>query len=111
MKPTSFALSCLLLLSLLLAMATVNEAIRDLPEAEGGAEEYWKKVMKNEPLPSSIKELVNDAVSSSSVDGKKKKLRFVKDFDTTTNAIIYHTTRHAAAAEKEQTAVRRDNLP
>ncbi|CAN1173126.1 hypothetical protein LINPERPRIM_LOCUS9068 [Linum perenne] len=81
---SSFTFFCLLLL----ATATVNHAIRP------AAEEYWKQVMKDEPLPNSIKELV--MVNGAGVD---KKLRFVKDFDTTTNAIIYHTTRHAAVAK------------
>ncbi|CAN7019243.1 hypothetical protein IGI04_021437 [Brassica rapa subsp. trilocularis] len=49
----------------------------------GVAEEYWKKIMKNEPLPESIKELLNNPFRT----GEE---RFVKDFKTKSIVIIYH---------------------
>ncbi|ESQ30555.1 hypothetical protein EUTSA_v10011902mg [Eutrema salsugineum] len=49
----------------------------------GVAEEYWKKVMKNEPLPEPIKELLNNPFRTA-------KERFVKNFNTKSIVIIYH---------------------
>ncbi|KAG2305030.1 hypothetical protein Bca4012_064106 [Brassica carinata] len=49
----------------------------------GVAEEYWKKIMKNEPLPEPIKELLNNPFRT----GEE---RFVKDFKTKSIVIIYH---------------------
>lgn len=57
----------------------------NLSEARSGgvAEEYWKKIMKNEPLPEPIKELLNNPFRT----GEE---RFVKDFKTKSIVIIYH---------------------
>ncbi|KAF8075648.1 hypothetical protein N665_1074s0004 [Sinapis alba] len=49
----------------------------------GVAEEYWKKIMKNEPLPEPIKELLNNPFRT----GEE---RFIKDFKTKSIVIIYH---------------------
>ncbi|CAF1929695.1 hypothetical protein Bca4012_072612 [Brassica carinata] len=49
----------------------------------GSAEEYWKKMMKDEPLPEPIKYLLNNPFRT----GQE---RFVKDFDTKSIVIIYH---------------------
>ncbi|CAH8362990.1 unnamed protein product [Eruca vesicaria subsp. sativa] len=49
----------------------------------GVAEEYWKKIMKNEPLPEPIKELLNNPFRTG-------EDRFVKDFKTKSIVIIYH---------------------
>ncbi|CAF1929693.1 unnamed protein product [Brassica oleracea var. botrytis] len=49
----------------------------------GSAEEYWKKMMKDEPLPGPIKEHLNNPFRT----GQE---RFVKDFNTKSIVIIYH---------------------
>ncbi|KAJ4850405.1 hypothetical protein Tsubulata_007062 [Turnera subulata] len=47
--------------------------------------EYWKNIMKDQPLPASIKDLfVQDPASAAT------KNHFVKNFDTWRSAIIYH---------------------
>ncbi|CAL1384980.1 unnamed protein product [Linum trigynum] len=84
-----------LLLCLLMASFRVNDAIRK----EESAEEYWKKVMKDEPLPKPIQELLaagnDDHAAAAAVDGEKKVTinRFMRNFDTQTTAIIYHATQ------------------
>ncbi|CAL1353421.1 unnamed protein product [Linum trigynum] len=92
-----------LLLCVLLVNFRGNDAIRKDPASTTTTtEEYWKKVMKDEPLPKSIKELLvfeaagdGDHAATAVVDGEKKVAinRFVKDFDTLTTAIIYHNTQ------------------
>ncbi|AEE32416.1 putative organ specific protein [Arabidopsis thaliana] len=49
----------------------------------GVAEEYWKKMMKNEPLPEPIKELLNNPFRTA-------QERFIQNFDTKSVVIIYH---------------------
>ncbi|EOA37247.1 hypothetical protein CARUB_v10010781mg [Capsella rubella] len=49
----------------------------------GVAEQYWKKMMKNEPLPEPIKELLYNPFRT--VDE-----RFIQSFDTKSVVIIYH---------------------
>ncbi|CAH2036230.1 unnamed protein product [Thlaspi arvense] len=49
----------------------------------GVAEEYWKKMMKNEPLPEPIKELLDNPFRTA-------RERFVKNFNTKSIVIIYH---------------------
>ncbi|KAG6779506.1 hypothetical protein NC652_011547 [Populus alba x Populus x berolinensis] len=49
-------------------------------------EYYWKSMMKDQPMPESIKDLfVQDPA------GAGKLNHFVKDFDTRHTAIIYHS--------------------
>ncbi|KAG5033703.1 hypothetical protein AAZX31_04G012700 [Glycine max] len=48
---------------------------------------YWKNVMKEQPMPQAIKDLVED--SQASAAGKKD--RFIRDFDVKPNVILYHT--------------------
>ncbi|KAJ0230466.1 hypothetical protein HA466_0307460 [Hirschfeldia incana] len=56
----------------------------NLSEGKSGvAEEYWMKVMKNEPLPEPIKDVLNNPFRT----GQE---RFVKDFNTKSIVIIYH---------------------
>ncbi|VVB00618.1 unnamed protein product [Arabis nemorensis] len=50
----------------------------------GVAEEYWKKMMKNEPLPEPIKELLNNPFRTA-------QEKFITNFDTKSVVIIYHT--------------------
>ncbi|KAG2314229.1 hypothetical protein Bca4012_064900 [Brassica carinata] len=49
----------------------------------GGAEEYWKKMMKSEPLPEPIQDFLNNPFRT----GQE---RFVKNFNTKSIVIIYH---------------------
>ncbi|KAL2346137.1 hypothetical protein Fmac_000137 [Flemingia macrophylla] len=49
---------------------------------------YWENMMKEQPMPEAIKDLV---------EGKN---RFVRDFDVKPNVILYHT--HAMSAKQKQ---------
>ncbi|XP_050233980.1 uncharacterized protein LOC126682372 [Mercurialis annua] len=81
MKP-NFTL--ILLLSLFL-FSSLNDA-RKLP-----AEDYWKSVMKEQPIPNAIKDLfVQDPTSDALTSIRSnKKNHFVKNFDTKSVAVIY----------------------
>ncbi|XP_065856877.1 uncharacterized protein [Euphorbia lathyris] len=73
MKPT-----LLLCFFLLFSLFFLNHA-RNVPE------DYWKRVVKNQPMPEAIKGLFvedSDAV---------KNTHFVKDFDTRSIAVIYRS--------------------
>lgn len=74
--------------------------------APAAAADYWKSMMKGEPMPGAIEEiLVHDhgaeISASKQKDEKKEKKRwdpskismahFKRDFDTTPNMIIYHS--------------------
>ncbi|XWS40331.1 hypothetical protein CRYUN_Cryun18bG0131700 [Craigia yunnanensis] len=51
--------------------------------------DYWKSVMKDQPMPEAIKGLLHeDPVSA--LDSEKKMKHFVKDFDSKKSLIIYH---------------------
>ncbi|XP_019094291.1 PREDICTED: uncharacterized protein LOC104777843 [Camelina sativa] len=52
----------------------------------GVAEEYWKKMMKNEPLPEPIKELLYNPFRTA-------EERFIQSFDTKSVVIIYHNPK------------------
>ncbi|KAL7082710.1 hypothetical protein ACP275_14G118600 [Erythranthe tilingii] len=75
MKP----LSTFFLLSLVL-FACVTEA-RPSPG------EYWKSKMNGEAMPKALTDVVSDSDAKTS--------RFVKDFNTKPNVIIYHSNYHA----------------
>ncbi|CAF2105935.1 hypothetical protein F2Q70_00038171 [Brassica cretica] len=47
------------------------------------AEDYWKKMMKSEPLPEPIKDILNNPFRT----GQE---RFAKNFNTKSVVIIYH---------------------
>ena len=52
--------------------------------------DYWKSVMKDQPMPEAIKGLLHeDPVSA--LDSEKKMKHFVKDFDSRHTHIIYHS--------------------
>ncbi|PSS26054.1 Ankyrin repeat domain-containing protein [Actinidia chinensis var. chinensis] len=55
----------------------------NLSDGRKDPEDYWKKVMKGEPMPKAIEELVH---------GGQEPLsgHFKRDFDTKRNQIIYH---------------------
>lgn len=80
-----------------------GDARKDPAEA---ADKYWKSMMKGEPMPTAIAEiLVHDHGAyqiyvSKQKDEKEKKrwdpskismAHFKRDFDTTPNALIYHS--------------------
>ncbi|KFK36021.1 hypothetical protein AALP_AA4G067600 [Arabis alpina] len=50
----------------------------------GVAEEYWKKMMNNQPLPEPIKELLYNPF-------RNAQEKFITNFDTKSIVIIYHT--------------------
>ncbi|QHN92789.1 hypothetical protein HN51_051606 [Arachis hypogaea] len=56
--------------------------------------EYWKNMMMEQPMPESIKELIEDrgGLVLSESDGGKN--RFTRDFDIKPNVILYHTATH-----------------
>jgi len=60
----------------------------DLNDARKDTGDYWKSIMKDQPIPEAIKDLFHGD-SLNPADSRKKD-RFVKDFDVTPNAIIYH---------------------
>ncbi|KAI8554286.1 hypothetical protein RHMOL_Rhmol05G0086600 [Rhododendron molle] len=101
-----------LLLSLLFLVAKSGDARKDPATAPAdylknpAAADYWKSMMKGEPMPRAIEEiLVHDHGAEISVskqkDEEKKKKRWgpskismahlKRDFDTTPNMIIYHS--------------------
>ncbi|KAE9448572.1 hypothetical protein C3L33_19515, partial [Rhododendron williamsianum] len=75
------------------------------PAAEAAAD-YWKSMMKGEPMPAAIEEiLVHDHGAEISVSKQKKEKKrwdpskismahFKRDFDTAPNMIIYHSHSH-----------------
>ncbi|KAL1209231.1 hypothetical protein V5N11_015983 [Cardamine amara subsp. amara] len=60
----------------------------NLSEARSGrvAEEYWKKMMKNEPLPEPIKEILYNPFRTA-------QEMFIKNFNTKSILIIYHNPK------------------
>ncbi|RVX12317.1 hypothetical protein CK203_010692 [Vitis vinifera] len=65
---------------------------------ESPGEYYWKGMMKDQPMPEAVKELVDDPDFSfvsqenchTSCSGARERDHFVKDFDSRPNGIIYH---------------------
>ncbi|KAA8536116.1 hypothetical protein F0562_028594 [Nyssa sinensis] len=73
----------------------------NLIDARKNPEDYWKSMMKGEPMPKSIKDLVHlDPPSLSNIEKEDHELhtasktinmnRFIKDFDIRPSVIIYH---------------------
>ncbi|XP_024959777.1 uncharacterized protein LOC112500511 [Cynara cardunculus var. scolymus] len=56
-------------------------------DARKGPEEYWRSIMKDEPMPKAIQ----DVLSEDSTDKENNRDRFTRDFDTKPNLIIYHS--------------------
>ncbi|KAK8699198.1 hypothetical protein V6N13_115292 [Hibiscus sabdariffa] len=52
--------------------------------------DYWKSVMKEQPMPEAIKGLLHED-QASAMDSGKKTNNFVKDFDSRHSFIIYHS--------------------
>ncbi|CAH8337761.1 unnamed protein product [Eruca vesicaria subsp. sativa] len=56
----------------------------NLSEGKSGVpEDYWEKMMKKEPLPEPITDILNNPF-------RKGQERFVKNFNTKSIVIIYH---------------------
>ncbi|CAA0830905.1 Unknown protein [Striga hermonthica] len=54
--------------------------------------EYWNQVMKGEPMPKTIADLLQPNPSTDSTS--RTRARFVRNFDTSPNLIIYHSHHH-----------------
>ncbi|XP_076922737.1 organ-specific protein P4-like [Bidens hawaiensis] len=66
----------------LLLLASVNDA-------RTGPEEYWRSVMKDEPMPKALQDVLIQDPSNG--DKENKKDRFIRNFDTKPNLIIYRS--------------------
>uniref|UniRef100_A0A2N9IKT7 Organ specific protein n=1 Tax=Fagus sylvatica TaxID=28930 RepID=A0A2N9IKT7_FAGSY len=82
-------LAILALFSLLLFI-NPNDARKDTGD-------YWKSIMKDQPIPEAIKDLIHQ--DPPYLSDATKKDHFVKDFDVKPNAIIYHP--HVAPKEEK----------
>ncbi|KVI01976.1 Organ specific protein [Cynara cardunculus var. scolymus] len=74
------SLSTFVFLFSLVLLARMNDARK-------GPEEYWRSIMKDEPMPKAIQ----DVLSEDSTDKENNRDRFTRDFDTKPNLIIYHS--------------------
>nr|GEU59507.1 hypothetical protein [Tanacetum cinerariifolium] len=64
--------------------------VAGLNDARNDPEEYWRNVMKDDPMPKTIQDaLIQD--SSTTSDKGNKRDRFTKNFDTKPNLIIYRS--------------------
>ncbi|XP_018450043.1 uncharacterized protein LOC108837570 [Raphanus sativus] len=77
MKQQHFLVAFFLVLLSFLLFVNLSEG------RPGVAEEYWKNVMKNEPLPEPIKDVLNNPFRTGNE-------RFAKNFNTKSIVIIYH---------------------
>lgn len=66
-------------------------------DARNGPGDYWKSVMNGETMPKAITDLVHQNPAS---DSDKKTDRFIRNFDTKANVIIYHSHDHIHNSEK-----------
>ncbi|XP_039062981.1 organ-specific protein S2-like, partial [Hibiscus syriacus] len=53
--------------------------------------DYWRSVMKDEPMPEAIKGLLHEDPKGSAMDPGKKMEQFVRDFDSR-HSLIYHNS-------------------
>ncbi|KAK4798795.1 hypothetical protein SAY86_031121 [Trapa natans] len=74
----AFSSAFIVLFSLLLLVSLIH-ARKD------PAGDYWKKVMKDQPIPEAIKNLMVHPENRSNIRP------FLKEFDVRPNVIIYHT--------------------
>ena len=70
-------------LFLLIQLGNLSYARKDVGD-------YWKSIMKDQPIPDSIRDLFHDQ-DLPSLPGSTKQDRFVRDFDVRPNLIIYHS--------------------
>ncbi|KAK8518639.1 hypothetical protein V6N13_018080 [Hibiscus sabdariffa] len=56
--------------------------------------DYWRSVMKDQPMPEAIKGLLHEDPTGSGSDPGKKMImkQFVRDFDSRHSQIIYHNS-------------------
>ncbi|KAJ8763509.1 hypothetical protein K2173_002392 [Erythroxylum novogranatense] len=71
----------------------------NLIHARREPEDYWRNVMKDQPLPEAIKNLM-----------AQDQTHLVKDFDTRSNAIIYHSHGHEQDKREDGSFVERVRL-
>ncbi|KAI3497322.1 hypothetical protein L1887_39848 [Cichorium endivia] len=64
--------------------------LASLHDAREGPKEYWRSVMKDEPMPKAIQDVLMEDPNGSN-DKENKKARFTRNFDTKANLIIYHS--------------------
>ncbi|KAI3804961.1 hypothetical protein L1987_26881 [Smallanthus sonchifolius] len=64
--------------------------LANLSDARKGPEEYWGSVMKDEPMPKALQDVLIPG-SSALRDKENKKDRFTRNFDTKANLIIYRS--------------------
>ncbi|KAB1207256.1 hypothetical protein CJ030_MR7G011577 [Morella rubra] len=74
----------ILAFSLLLSLFTFIK----VNDAGKGPEDYWESVMKDQPIPEAIKTLLHR--DPPHFPGERKKDHFLKTFDTTPRAVVYH---------------------
>lgn len=81
----------------------VNDQIIKTNEARSNPREYWSSVMKDEPMPKTILEVLplEDGV-------KENKNIFIKNFDLKPNLIIYRS--HVVYSEKHHHIVSSSSL-
>ncbi|KAB1207255.1 hypothetical protein CJ030_MR7G011576 [Morella rubra] len=65
---------------------------------KGPEEDYWQSVMKDQPIPEAIKTLLHRDPPYFS--GERKKDHFLKTFDTTPLAVVYHAYLDQLKEEK-----------
>ncbi|KAK4424150.1 hypothetical protein Salat_1608400 [Sesamum alatum] len=76
-----------LLLSLLLFACVATDARKDPGE-------YWKIVMNGDPMPKAIADILHVQSSSATDLMNMETDRFIKNFNTKANVIIYHSHDH-----------------
>ncbi|XVE48668.1 hypothetical protein DITRI_Ditri01bG0021000 [Diplodiscus trichospermus] len=74
----AFSIFCFLLL-----FANLNYARKEPGD-------YWKSIMKDQPMPEAIKGLLHQDAAAA-MNSEKKMEQFVKDFDSRHSLIIYHS--------------------
>ncbi|XP_010479364.1 PREDICTED: uncharacterized protein LOC104777844 [Camelina sativa] len=79
MKQQHYLVVFLIVLFSFLLFVNLNEG----RSGRGVAEEYWKKMMKDKPLPEPIKELLKNPFRTA-------QEMFIQDFDTKSVVLIYH---------------------
>lgn len=57
--------------------------------ARNSPEDYWKKIMKDQPIPEAIGGIIDQEMANPS-EKKPFWSHFKRDFDVTSNVIIYH---------------------
>ncbi|XP_061372702.1 organ-specific protein P4-like [Gastrolobium bilobum] len=82
------SISAVIVIFSLVLVANFSYARKDLGD-------YWKNMMKAQPMPEAIKDLIQDPRISDA--GKDP---FIRDFDVKPNVILYHT--HVVSNKQKQ---------